>query len=180
MRAVKIDDAKEMLWVLQDEIRRSEEARYDHRLHGVLLVAQGLSAPEVAQLLGDGTRTVEYWVRRFNAEGLSGLVEGERSGRPSRLSESQLEQIGQLLRESPRAYEMNNSLWDGKTLSEWIVRNWAVRLSVRQCQRLFRQLGFRQRKPRPLIARAAPMVQRAHKKNPKAGCSTRRRPLGSG
>jgi transposase len=74
MRAVKIDDAEEMLWVLQDEIRRSEEARYDHRLHGVLLVAQGMSAPQVAQLLGDGTRTVEYWVRRFNTDGLSGLV----------------------------------------------------------------------------------------------------------
>ncbi|MBV8278415.1 MAG: transposase, partial [Verrucomicrobia bacterium] len=54
---MKIDDAEEMLWVLQDEIRRSEEARYDHRLHGVLLVAQGMSAPQVAQLLGDGTRT---------------------------------------------------------------------------------------------------------------------------
>ena len=180
MRAVKIDDAEEMLWVLQDEIRRSEEARYDHRLHGVLLVAQGMSAPQVAQLLGDGTRTVEYWVSRFNAEGLSGLVEGERSGRPSRLSESQLEQLGQLLRESPRANGMNNNLWDGKTLVEWIVRNWAVRLSVRQCQRLFRQLGFRQRKPRPLIAQAEPMVQRAHKKTPKPGRSTRRRPPGSG
>jgi hypothetical protein len=44
MRARAIDDAEEMLRVLQDEIRRSEEARYDHRLHGVLLVAQGMSA----------------------------------------------------------------------------------------------------------------------------------------
>ena len=39
MRAKTIDDVGEMLWVLQDEIRRSEEARYDHRLHGVLLVS---------------------------------------------------------------------------------------------------------------------------------------------
>jgi hypothetical protein len=29
MRARTIDDVEEMLWVLQDEIRRSEEARYD-------------------------------------------------------------------------------------------------------------------------------------------------------
>ena len=77
MRATTIDDVEEMLWVLQDEIRRSEEARYDHRLHSVLLVAQGMSAPQVAHFLGDGTRTVEYWVKRFNAEGLSGLVEGD-------------------------------------------------------------------------------------------------------
>ena len=46
-----VSGAEEMLLVLQDEIRRSEEARYDHRLHGVLLVAQGMSAPQVAQFL---------------------------------------------------------------------------------------------------------------------------------
>ena len=68
MRAKAIEDAEEMLLVLQDEIRRSEEARYDHRLHGVLLGAQGMSVPQVAEFLGDGRRRVEYWVKRFNAE----------------------------------------------------------------------------------------------------------------
>jgi hypothetical protein len=47
-----------MILAFQDEIRRS-----DHRLHGVLLVAQGLSCPEVARLLGDSSRSVEYWIR---------------------------------------------------------------------------------------------------------------------
>jgi len=70
---------------LQQEIQRSEESRYDHRLHGVLLVAQGMTCPEVARLLGDAPRSVENWVHRFDQEGLSGLTEGERSGRPSRL-----------------------------------------------------------------------------------------------
>jgi transposase len=36
---------------------------------------------------------------------------------------------------------------------------------VRQCQRLFRQLGFRLRKPRPLLAHGDPILQEAHKKN---------------
>ena len=171
MRAVNIDDAEEMLWVLQDEIRRSEEARYDHRLHGVLLVAQGMSAPQVAQLLGDGTRTVEYWVRRFNTDGLSGLVEGERSGRPSRLSESQLVQIGQLLRESPRVHGMNNNLWDGKTLSTWIEQKYNLTLGVRQCQRMFHQMGFRLRKPRPQVAQADPIRVAAVKKTAPTGPS---------
>jgi hypothetical protein len=50
-------------------------------------------------------------------------------------------------------------------LAEWLRLNWAVKLSVRQCQRLFRQLGFRQRKPRPVIAHADPLLQETHKKN---------------
>src|SRR5271157_1126204 len=93
MRPLRVADSATMILGLQDEIRRSEESRYDHRLHGVLLVAQGMTCPEVAKLLGDAPRTVEYWVRGFEKEGLAGLREGERGGRPQRLSEKQLQQV---------------------------------------------------------------------------------------
>jgi hypothetical protein len=55
---------------LQQEIQRSEDSGYDHRLHGVLLVTQGMTCPEVAKLLGDAPRSVEYWVHHFDQKGL--------------------------------------------------------------------------------------------------------------
>ena len=102
MRALSIADAATIILGLQDEIRRSEESRYDHRLHGVLLVAQGMTCPQVAELLGDAPRSVEYWVRRFEHSGLAGLREGERSGRPRRLNEKQVGEINAVLRQRPR------------------------------------------------------------------------------
>src|SRR3990172_8067183 len=165
MRALTIADSADIVLGLQDEIRRSEESRYDHRLHGVLLVAQGMTCPEVSQVLGDAPRSVEYWVRRFEARGLAGLVEGERSGRHKRLNGLQLREIDAVLRRTPRDFGLTGTLWDGKTLSAWIERQCGVRLGVRQCQRLFRQRGFRLRKPRPLIAHADPERQKTHKKN---------------
>ena len=165
MKALRIADSATVVLGLQDEIRRSEESRYDHRLHGVLLVAQGLTCPEVAGLLGDAPRSVEYWVRRFEEDGLAGLQEGERSGRPSRLSPRQLAEVDAVLRKSPRAVGMGGNLWDGKTLAAWIERQHGTVLGVRQCQRLFRRLGFRLRKPRPMVAQVDPERQKAHKKN---------------
>ncbi|HEX9851617.1 MAG TPA: IS630 family transposase [Woeseiaceae bacterium] len=150
---------------MQDEIRRSEESRYDHRLHGVLLVAQGMTCPQVAELLGDAPRSVEYWVRRFEQSGLAGLREGERSGRPRRLDEKQLQEINKALRRMPRELGLGVNLWDGKTLAAWIAKRYGIDLGVRQCQRLFRQLGFRLRKPRPALAQADAARQKAHKKN---------------
>jgi len=150
---------------LQQEIQRSEEARYDHRLHGVLLVAQGLTCPEVADLLGDAPRSVEYWVHRYQEKGLAGLKEGERTGRPRRLNEKQIKQINRVLRANPSDAGMGVNLWDGKTLSAWIEKTYNLQMGVRQCQRLFRQLDFRLRKPRPLLAKADPKRQKAHKKN---------------
>ena len=78
MRKAEITGPEEMGLALQDEIRRTDESRCDHRLYGVLLVAQALSCRELARLLGDAPRTVAYWVRRFEEEGLAGLAEGER------------------------------------------------------------------------------------------------------
>lgn len=169
MKPLVISDAETMSLALQDEIRRSEESRYDHRLHGVLLVAQGMTCPEVGRLLGDSTRSVQYWVRRFEAEGFAGLAESDRPGRPSRLTEAQLSALAAILREPPSVVGLDVNLWDGKTLARFIEQRWQIRLGVRQCQRLFRQLGFRLRKPRPVIARADPERQVAHKKTPQTG-----------
>jgi len=165
MKALTISDADMIVLGLQDEIRRSADARYDHRLHGILLVAQGMSCPEVARLLGDAPRTVENWVRRFEREGLAGLVDIERPGRPSRLTAEQLAQADRSLREPPSAVGLSGQLWDGKTLSAYLALEFGVSVGVRQAQRLFRQLGFRQRKPRPVIAHANPAQQAAYKKS---------------
>ena len=124
MRKLRLTDAEIMILALQDEIRRSGEARYDHRLHGVLLVAHGMSCREVAQLLGDSPRTLECWVRRFEQEGLAGLVDGDRSGRPKRLTEKQLDEVAKALRKSPEDFGLAGRIWDGKTLSVWI--RWTV------------------------------------------------------
>ena len=181
MKPLTISDRDEMILALQDEIRRSDESRYDHRLHGVLLVAQGLSCREVAGVLGDGPRIVQYWVHRFEAKGFAGLVEGERPGRPSRLSQAQMTQVGEALRKSPQeAGVEGGGVWDGKTLSAFLDQRLGVSLQARQCQRLFRQLGFRLRKPRPLIAHADPAQQAAYKKTPSSGGRSRRRPVGNG
>ena len=51
-RAFAIADRAAMIFGLQNEIGRSKEPRYDHRLHGVLVVLHGRSCPEVAKLLG--------------------------------------------------------------------------------------------------------------------------------
>ncbi len=168
MRPLSIVDAPNIVLGLQDEIRRSEESRYDHRLHGVLLVAQGMTCPEVGRLLGDAPRTVEYWVQRFESQGLAGLQEGDRSGRPRRLDDRQLGEIGRVLRQSPRGAGMETNIWDGKTLSAWIEQEYGESLGVRQCQRLFRQLGFRLRKPRPEVACADPELKHTAKKTPKS------------
>lgn len=164
MRKLQISDAEIMQIAVQQEISRSEESRYDHRLHGILLISHGLSCYDVAYLLGQDPRTIERWVQRFETKGLSALREGERPGRPRRLSEAQWEAVNRDLRKSPRDFGYGRNLWDGRLLAHHLETVHGVPLGARQCQRLFRQMGFRLRKPRPVIAKADPAAQAAYKK----------------
>jgi transposase len=165
MKALTISDSDTMVLALQDEIRRSQEARYDHRLHAVLLVAQGMTCPDAATLLGDSTRIVQYWVNRFEQEGFSGLADADRPGRPRKLEDHHLGTINLALRKPPRDAGFSTNIWDGKTLSAYIKQQFDIDFGVRQSQRLFRQLGFRLRKPRPIIAKADAELQAAYKKS---------------
>lgn len=83
------------------------------------------------------------------------------------MTEKQWKGVDEVLRYPPRKIGLSGNIWDGKTLSTWIEQRYGIAIGVRQCQRIFRQLGFRLRKPRPALAHADPAVQKAYKKNSK-------------
>ena len=129
-----------------------------------LRVAGGESCRRVALLFDEDPRTVQRWVRTFEAEGFEGLRDGDRSGRPPSLTAEQLVSLGRDLRRPLGEFGLGGHLWDGPLLSGHLRRAYGVALGVRQCQRLFRRLGFRLRKSRPVLERADPEPGEACKK----------------
>ncbi|MBL8179784.1 MAG: helix-turn-helix domain containing protein [Bryobacterales bacterium] len=121
---------------LRKEILVTPESCYQHRLHAILLIARGLSARRVAGLLGDSPGAVADWVRRYLEAGPGGLLSQPAAGRKSRLTAVQLSE----LRRDVLSGDPNGHGWSGKSLAAWIECKYAVRLQVRQCQRILRQL----------------------------------------
>lgn len=154
MKKTIIRDHNKARELIKKAIHSTEEARLQHRLHCVLLMCDGKTCTDVAALFGDSLRIVQYWAKNFNEPGIDGLRDFARPGRNARLSETDKEVLSQDIRQSPDDFGYTQNLWDGKLLSYHINRKFGVDLKVRQCQNLFHELGFRRRKPRPLIAKA--------------------------
>ena len=129
MRPLTLSAPEHSRAVLQQEINRHQDARYDHRRHCVLLVASGLTCEQTAGLFGDSPRTLVNWVRRFDRQGLAGLAEGNHSGRPARLSAEQLEEVRGWVRQPPAAAAVDANLWDGKSLAACLQKRYGVQLS---------------------------------------------------
>ena len=140
MRKLEIKESDIMQVAVQQEIHRSDESRYDHRLHGILLICSGWSSYEVAELFGHSPRTVQNWVNRFERSGFAGLEEIPRDGRPPSLGEKEMESLGKDLRRSPRSFGYEQNLWDGKLLSHHLAQRYKVFIGERQCRRLFKKL----------------------------------------
>ena len=163
MRKLVLEDKEDMIIALQNEINSTPDSRYDHRLHGVLMVAKGMSCYEVAELLGHVPRTVEFWVKAFNARGFAGLYEKQRPGRPSNVP---LDSLDSDLREDPHAFGYTENMWDGVLLRRHLSDHYAIEIGVRQCENIFHKLGFRLRRPRPMIAKGNPEQKKDFKRTP--------------
>ena len=145
MKQLEIPDADAMRMAILYEVRRSPESRYDHRLHGLLLVASGQSCTAVAETFGESPRTVQRWIRAFQRHGLDALREGARPGRPPLLDAQTWSSLVIDVQGSPAAFGQREGPWDGKTLAEHLQKYYHIVLGVRQCQRLLLRMKAQQR-----------------------------------
>ena len=164
MRRTIIKNSEEAKAVIREEIHSTYETRLQHRLHCILLICDGKTSAEVVALFGDSLRTIQYWIKRYNETGIEGLRDPIRMGRVPRLLPEDKEILEKDLRSSPRELGYTQNLWDGKLLSHHLKQKFNIELKIRQCQNMFHHLGFRRRKPRPVIAKADMEAQDAYKK----------------
>jgi transposase len=86
--------------LLQTE-KKNPDWRVRERAWSVLLLAQGKTCAQVAELQELTMRTVSNTRKRWLAAGLGGLADLPRSGAPAKVSPSEIERLAQWVREEP-------------------------------------------------------------------------------
>jgi transposase len=125
----------------------SNETKYLFRVFAVNMVLSGTPASQVGASAGYSKAAVTSWVKTVDEKGFEALRAQQRSGRPSKLSKQQLKEIDAVLQTDPKDHDLK--VWDGPSLSSYIKSHYNVDIGVRQCQRLFRNLGYSHIRPQP-------------------------------
>jgi len=89
MRAVQIrGTAKKIQQLVQlgKQALRDGAYRVANRLHAVALNMEGRTAPEIADVLKVHRSNVCLWLERWQVDGMEGILEGHRAGRPPAIS----------------------------------------------------------------------------------------------
>lgn len=101
--------------------RSSADAELVRRCHGVLLLADGLRVPKVAEFLRVNQSTVHRWLDRFELGGLESLVTRHRDGRPPRWDEEYEHLLVATVRHDPRWYGLEQSTWTCPLLAGYLA-----------------------------------------------------------
>jgi transposase len=117
------------------------------RIAAILLVLHGWKSSQIAELFDVTRWSVVKWIQKVNDQGISGLEEGQRPGRPSRMDEKIRRDLEKALERDPREFGLKRNRWDGIVVVEYLERVHGVKLKVRQAQRWIRRLGFSLRQP---------------------------------
>ncbi|RMG38795.1 MAG: helix-turn-helix domain-containing protein [Gammaproteobacteria bacterium] len=126
---------------LRKQIGHSREKKACYRAFCLLMILKGQRISDIAEALGEHTRTIERWRKRFNEQGIEGLLDDTSPGRPSRLSQEEMAAVARDLQSPPGAFGLEGDRWRGKQLQQHLQQNYGVELSLRQCQRLLKRLS---------------------------------------
>lgn len=164
-RVLQIKEVERVKAEIQDYFSVNEDARFVRRLDVVLLICNDQPINYVASLFEMNPTTVQRWVHRLNTLGFEGLRDKAGRGRRPRLTEADRVQLQEEMKKSPTDFDYQQARWDGKLLSHHLKVHYGVELKVRQCQNLFRQLGFSLKRPRRMPTGADPEKREEFKKN---------------
>ena len=139
---------------LSKEAERDGAYRVAKRLQAVLLNSQGRTSGELAEVLQAPRSKVSEWLARYQAHGVEGLLEGQRSGRPAELTASQREQLGDILDSGPVAYGLDTGVWTSPMIAWVIEEEFGVHYHPGHVRKLLHAMGFSVQRPKRVLARA--------------------------
>ncbi|KXA91977.1 hypothetical protein AKJ64_04270 [candidate division MSBL1 archaeon SCGC-AAA259E17] len=141
-REVPVENLKELRGKVDDP-------RVRDRITAVIMEERGYERREMADILSVHRETVRLWIKRFDESGIEGLWDKERPGRPSKLTESEKEQLREDLEKSPQEFGYESEVWSTKMVLDHLLNEYEVEYHPRYIQRFLRSLGFELKKPRP-------------------------------
>jgi transposase len=150
---------------LRRRARRETNGRVASRLLALANALDGMDRGEAARRAGMDRQTLRDWVIRFNQEGVEGLRDRPKSGRPTWLDEGQMASLRALVLRGPDPECDGVSTWRAKDLCRIVNTRFGVAYSENGMLRLLHDLGLSWQKTRPIHPEADLKAQARFKKN---------------
>jgi putative transposase len=135
---------------LRTMARRERNPRTATRMLAIAAALEGASRAEAARLAGMERQALRDAVVRFNAEGLGGLRDRPKPGRPPALTDAEQAVLLNAIFRGPDRKRDGCGDWTLPALCGWIEGRFGKRLHPASLSRIVRRLELSRQKTRPL------------------------------
>jgi transposase len=159
--------------------RKEDDRRAAMRMLAIANELDGYERAEAARLAGMSDQALRDAIKRLNAEGIDGLYDRPRSGRPRRLTAEQEAEVKAAVLAGPDIEKDGLSAFTLEDIRLLIEARHGVRYHVNHVGELMRRLGLSRQKARPSHPKKDEAAAAAFKKGPRRAeddCSYTRAP----
>jgi transposase len=154
---------------LRRRARHEPNRRAALRMLAIASALEGGSRAEAARLAGMGRQALHDAVVRYNGEGLAGLHDRPKPGRPARLSEAEQAALAARVFRGPDPQRDGVAAWTRADLCGWLEARFGKAFHPSSLSRVLKRLDLSRQKTRPVHPEADPKAQERFAKR---GCAT--------
>ncbi len=124
---------------------RTEEVRLVERATMIWLSHRGLFVPAIARQIGVKEATVRRWIERFNAQGLQGLEDQPRPGKPPTYTPEQVGEVLVAALTKPEELELPFACWTLDRLEAYLNEQKGIPIKRSRIGEILQDEGLRWR-----------------------------------
>jgi transposase len=130
----------------------TKDVRIRTRAQIILLAFDGTSPPAIAKIVDFDPESVRRHIKRYRDEGISGLADRERTGRPRAATPEYVDLALTTVRRRPRALGLCFSVWTLDRLLDYLEEKTTMRVSDETLRRHLRANGISFSRPQHKVS----------------------------
>ena len=134
---------------VQAAARKTKDGPKARRLLALATIYDGGTRGEAAKVGGVTLQIVRDWVLRFNADGVTGLIDRKAPGQPSKLDATHRAALVRQIESGPIPAVHGVVRWRVIDLCQWLFAEYKVNVAKQTLSRELRKMGYRKLSARP-------------------------------
>jgi transposase len=139
---------EEQIGELEQTINSSPYPEVRQRAIAIRLLHLGQQPEQVAQAVMVTSNTIYAWHKRWREQGIAGLRDGQRSGRPLKADQAYLQELERVLDLDPHTLDLPFTIWTLNRLRLYLAEKTGILLSYTRFRALMSREGYRWKAPK--------------------------------
>jgi transposase len=133
---------------IENAMRQDKRAEVRLRATVIRLLHLGHKPREVAEQQMVSVPTIYNWHKLWREQGIEGLANRPKTGRPSKATEAYCQNLEELLEKEPAKFGYRFAIWTSDRLRAHLEKESGILLSESRFRALLKKRGYRYRRPK--------------------------------